>query len=71
MRRCALQLLAPLAILCAFVFVAQGLRTSPESPSAKTDDGVKHVSFATEDGATIYADVYGLGARGVVLAHGG
>lgn len=29
------------------------------------------VSFVTEEGATIYADVYGTGARGVVLAHGG
>jgi pimeloyl-ACP methyl ester carboxylesterase len=30
-----------------------------------------HVSFATEDGGMIYADVYGVGARAVVLAHGG
>jgi pimeloyl-ACP methyl ester carboxylesterase len=30
-----------------------------------------HVSFATEDGGVIYADVYGVGARAVVLAHGG
>lgn len=29
------------------------------------------VSFPTEDGGEIYADVYGEGARGVVLAHGG
>lgn len=29
------------------------------------------VSFVTEDGGEIYADVYGEGARGVVLAHGG
>jgi pimeloyl-ACP methyl ester carboxylesterase len=29
------------------------------------------VSFPTPDGGTIYADVYGKGARGVVLAHGG
>jgi pimeloyl-ACP methyl ester carboxylesterase len=28
------------------------------------------VSFATEDGGLIYADLYGKGARGVVLAHG-
>ncbi len=31
----------------------------------------EQVTFATEDGATIYADLYGTGARGVVLAHGG
>ena len=29
------------------------------------------VSFATEDGGTIYADLYGKGKRGVVLVHGG
>jgi pimeloyl-ACP methyl ester carboxylesterase len=31
----------------------------------------EHVSFPTEDGGLIYADVYGTGDRGVVLAHGG
>jgi len=31
----------------------------------------KTVSFPTEDGGTVYADVYGKGARAVVLAHGG
>ena len=30
-----------------------------------------HVSFPTQDGGLIYADVYGAGDRGVVLAHGG
>jgi pimeloyl-ACP methyl ester carboxylesterase len=30
----------------------------------------KHVSFATADGGLVYADVYGTGSRGVVLAHG-
>jgi len=30
-----------------------------------------HVSFATQDRGLIYADVYGTGDRGVVLAHGG
>ena len=29
------------------------------------------VSFATEDGGTIAADLYGSGGRGLVLAHGG
>src|SRR5580700_697154 len=29
------------------------------------------VSFTTDDGATIYADLYGTGEHGVVLAHGG
>lgn len=31
----------------------------------------EHVSFRTHDGGLIYADVYGAGSRGVVLAHGG
>jgi pimeloyl-ACP methyl ester carboxylesterase len=29
------------------------------------------VSFPTEDGGVVYADLYGKGKRGVVLAHGG
>ena len=29
------------------------------------------VSFPTEDGGEVYADVYGEGSRGIVLAHGG
>ena len=33
--------------------------------------GQEHVSFRSQDGAVIYADVYGTGDRGVVLAHGG
>src|SRR5713101_7932325 len=31
----------------------------------------EHVSFPTEDGGVVYADLYGEGERGVVLAHGG
>jgi pimeloyl-ACP methyl ester carboxylesterase len=31
----------------------------------------KSVSFPTEDGGVVYADVYGKGDRGIVLAHGG
>lgn len=31
----------------------------------------KLVSFPTQDGGLVYADMYGEGARGVVLAHGG
>ncbi len=31
----------------------------------------ERVSFPTEDGGIVYADVYGTGNRGVVLAHGG
>jgi pimeloyl-ACP methyl ester carboxylesterase len=31
----------------------------------------QHVSFSTQDGGVVYADTYGKGERGVVLAHGG
>lgn len=31
----------------------------------------EHISFPTEDGGLVYADVYGKGDRGMVLAHGG
>jgi pimeloyl-ACP methyl ester carboxylesterase len=31
----------------------------------------KTVSFPTEDGGEVYADIYGTGDRGIVLAHGG
>jgi pimeloyl-ACP methyl ester carboxylesterase len=30
----------------------------------------EEVSFPTQDGGTVYADLYGRGERGVVLAHG-
>ncbi len=33
--------------------------------------GPEHVSFPTEDGGVVHADLYGKGERGVVLAHGG
>ena len=32
--------------------------------------GPKEVSFPTQDGGVVYADLYGAGNRGVVLAHG-
>ncbi|MEE8153469.1 MAG: alpha/beta fold hydrolase [Phycisphaerales bacterium] len=31
----------------------------------------QHISFPTPDGGVVHADIYGLGDRGVVLAHGG
>jgi len=68
---CRLQTLKSLVILCACVATAQVLRHSPDSPSDTTQAEVQHVSFATEDGGFIYADLYGKGDRGVVLAHGG
>jgi len=71
MKRCAFQALMPVVILGASVAAAQVRRTSTEVSSDKTDSKVEHVSFASEDGALIFADLYGSGDRGVVLAHGG
>jgi len=38
---------------------------------AQTATAQKTVSFPTEDGGVVYADLYGAGARAIVLAHGG
>lgn len=58
-------------ILCGCILTTQvqvaSLALSPDKPEVK----VAHTSFATEDGGLIYADLYGNGGRGVVLAHGG
>jgi pimeloyl-ACP methyl ester carboxylesterase len=62
-----------LLILCPITVIAQ----SPAANSSATlrdDKPERHkqqVSFPTEDGGVIYADLYGKGDRGVVLAHGG
>lgn len=57
--------------LCGCILTTQGqvasLALSPDKPEVK----VEHTSFATEDGGLVYADLYGKGERGVVLAHGG
>ena len=42
-------------------------RTSAEEQTTRP----KHVSFQTQDGGLIHADLYGKGNRGVLLAHGG
>jgi len=46
------------ALLIAFAFAAVGAAQ-------------EHVSFPTQDGGIVYADLYGKADRGVVLAHGG
>ena len=51
------------AVIVAFVLA--GIAAAQERVSLST------VSFPTEDGGLVYADVYGKGERGVVLAHGG
>jgi len=52
-----------LVAVIAAVFLASFL--------AQTATAQTHVSFPTEDGGVIYADVYGESGRAVVLAHGG
>jgi len=64
--------LTPILILWACTVTAQkpaqhSSVPSPDNPQTE----IEHASFPTEDGALIYADVYGTGDRGVVLAHGG
>jgi alpha/beta superfamily hydrolase len=49
-----------IAVLVVLLSEAVGLAVAQE-----------HVSFPTQDGGLIYADMYGNGERGVVLAHGG
>ena len=58
--------------------VVRGLSTVPKTGAAlavvvfATLAGQQQrVSFPTQDGGIVYADVYGEGERGVVLAHGG
>jgi pimeloyl-ACP methyl ester carboxylesterase len=62
-----------LLIFCSITVIAQ--RPAANSSATRRDDKPerhKHqVSFPTEDGGVIYADLYGKGDRGVVLAHGG
>ena len=71
MRRSMMKALNPFLILCACIVTAQAQSPlsllSPEKPEPK----VEHISLTTEDGGLIYADLYGNGERGVVLAHGG
>ena len=57
-------------VLCACV-AAQESGASPAPSIGKTAAKVEHISFGSEDGAVINADLYGEGDRGVVLAHGG
>ncbi len=48
-----------------FLIAAAGLLLSQQGAAQV------HLSIPTQDGTTIAADLYGSGARGVVLAHGG
>jgi pimeloyl-ACP methyl ester carboxylesterase len=58
--RCQLQMTRFSFLSLAATVVFTGLAVAQE-----------HVSFDTQDGGTVYADLYGKDDRGVVLAHGG
>jgi len=58
-------------VAAVLIFYSYGAIGQTPSASPVLSEAVRHASFATEDGGLIYADVYGKGHRGVVLAHGG
>lgn len=66
MRRVASVLLFASIWLISSQVPAQG-----PTPLDRGEVKVEHLAFSTDDGALIYADVYGAGDQGVVLAHGG
>lgn len=76
MIRGLLQVLTLLLILCLCNGNAQTRAAPAPSLSATPSDEqpgakIQHQSFVTEDSGLIYADLYGEGDQGVVLAHGG
>ena len=72
MRHALMHTLTPFLILCGCIATAQMLQAQSPAPSHnKLGSEMEHVSFSTEDGGLIYADLYGNSDRGLVLAHGG
>lgn len=63
--------LNPFLILGACIVIVHGQARSPVLSSDQPGPVVQHVSLTSEDGAVLYADLYGKGERGIVLAHGG
>src|SRR5215471_11798667 len=57
--------------LSLFLILCLCTLTTQAQSDDETDVRAQYVSFATEDGGLIYADLYGNGDQGVVLAHGG
>jgi hypothetical protein len=66
-----MRVLTLLVILSSCIVAAQGQAPAPPLSQSKTDVTMEHITFKTEDGGLIYADVYGKSDKGVVLAHGG
>lgn len=71
MKNGILQVLNPFLFLCTCIVTSQVQAPPPVLSAQKPVPKVEHVSFTTQDGGVIYADLYGSGERGVVLAHGG
>ena len=71
MRHALTHTLTPFVILCGCIVTSHIQAQSPASAHNKLGSEVEHVSFSTEDGGLIYADLYGNSDRGLVLAHGG
>ena len=63
--------LNPFLVLGACIVIAHGQARSPVLSPHQPGPVVQHLSFTTEDGGVLYADLYGKGERGIVLAHGG
>jgi pimeloyl-ACP methyl ester carboxylesterase len=63
--------LNPFLFVCTCIVTAQVQAASPGLWPHKPGPKIERVSFTTVDGGVIYADLYGNGERGVVLAHGG
>jgi alpha-beta hydrolase superfamily lysophospholipase len=73
MVRSLMYALTQLLIFCSCAWTAYATAPGflPVPSFGNLEERVEHVSFATEDGGTINADLYGNGDRGVVLVHGG
>lgn len=54
------------ALIVASTFAASGCATG----QTETDPAFREVSFTTSDGGRVFANLYGTGDHGVVLAHG-
>ncbi len=54
-----------------FLHVRIFIATLLVSLLSRVADAQKTVSFPTQDGGIVFADLYGAGERGIVLAHGG
>ena len=68
---------ALLLVACALVgaiFIgpsARSLKAGYSADERQPFGPPEHVRFPTQDGGLIYGDLYGMGGRGVLLAHGG